>query len=292
MASIRTICRFCWGLQRRWEKSGNIFNVTATSVMKQACTRGSVFDRELRTSPLSGGIKDGYTLPWPQYSKPFASREPIWNRQVGLFLLRRVANMLGEQFSVSDFLLGAKDAVYILADTMAHKNRHEQLRLLLEPTLYSAVEESLSSLPTNARIHLDIESIRNLQLASVNAIVGMADPGDEHVIAWLGQKVITSESKLQEFVKQDSKFTFDRARGIGRDAVATRLEFQLGVTFNTKEKFAVLDEGSRLVEGSNQFRDGFHFWKFSSLAEWETDEFPFQWSIADINDYVQHRVQS
>lgn len=290
MASFRSICRFCRGLQKRWETSGNICDVSATSVVKQACTGGSVFDRELRTSPLSTG-KDGYTLPWPQYSKPFALREPIWNRQAGLFLLRRVANMLGEQFSVSDFLLGVKDAVYVLADTIAHQSKHEQLRRLLEPTLYSAVEESLTSLPTNAHIHLDIESIRNLQLVCVNGIIGTADPGDEHVIGWLGQKVITSEAKLQELVKEDSKFTFDRARGIGRDAVATRLEFQLGVSFSTKEKFAVLDEGSRLVEGSNQFRDCFHFWKLSTLVEWETDEFPFQWSIADINNHVQYKVK-
>ena len=193
MASFRSICRFCRGLQKRWETSGNICDVSATSVVKQACTRGSVFDRELRTSPLSTG-KDGYTLPWPQYSKPFALREPIWNRQAGLFLLRRVANMLGEQFSVSDFLLGVKDAVYVLADTIAHQSKHEQLRRLLEPTLYSAVEESLTSLPTNAHIHLDIESIRNLQLVRVNGIIGTADPGDEHVIGWLGQKVITSEA--------------------------------------------------------------------------------------------------
>lgn len=198
--------------------------------------------------------------------------------------------MHGQQFSVSDFLLGARDAVYTLADVMACQDNHEQLQELLQPALCSAMEESLGNLPQNAHIHLDIESIRGLQLTSVNAVVGSAEPGDEHVMAWLGHKVITSEAKMQQLVTQDTKFTLDSAKEIGQMAVATRLEFLLGVTFNTKEKFAVLDEGGQLVEGSNQFRDCFHFWRFSSLVEWETDDYPFQWSIVDINNYVRLNV--
>ena len=195
--------------------------------------------------------------------------------------------MHGQQFSVSDFLLGARDSVYTLADVIAYQENHEQLHQLLQPVLCSAMENSLGNLPQNAHVHLDIESIRGLQLTGVNAVVGTADPGDEHVMAWLGHKVITSEAKLQKLADQ---FTFDSAKEIGQKAMATRLEFLLGVTFNTKEKFAVLDEGGQLVEGSNQFRDSFHFWRFSSLVEWGTDGYPFQWSIVDINNYVRLNV--
>lgn len=229
----------------------------------------------------------GYSLPWVQYIRPFAAAEPFWNRLAGLFLLRRVANMLGHSFSTSDFLIGAKEAIFVLADIMADQDRHDQLDHLLDPALCSVVRDSLKLLPQNAHIHLDIESVRNLQLGAVNAIVGLADSGDEHIIAWLGQKVITSQSKLQSLMEKDAKFTFQSAREIGLEASYNRLQFQLGVHFNTKEKFAVLDETGRVVKGSNQFKDCFHFWRFGSLVSWDSDEYPFKWTILDINNYMQ-----
>lgn len=229
-----------------------------------------------------------YPLPWVHLPKPLPMREPLKHKLLGLFLLRRVANMHSCHFSRSDFLLGVKDAVYFLSEVIASRAKHDQLELLLQPELHREMADSLGALPENAHIHLDIESIRHLQLVSANAIIGAAEPQDEHVITWMGQKVIASRSKLGTLMEEDSKLTLNRARQIGAEATYTRLEFQLGVSFNTVEKFAVIDEAGKVVQGSNQFRECFHYWKFSSLVPWETDEYPFQWTIADMNDYLHN----
>ena len=276
LGTVASVCRFCKFL--RVQAHDN-------ALIKQS--------RQLHASQVHRSDNEehgGYSLPWVHYSRPFAIKEPFWNRLAGLFLLRRVSNMLGHSFSTSDFLIGVKEAIYVMADVMADQERHDQLDHLLDLSLCSVVRNSLNLLPQNARIHLDIESVRNLQLGTVNATVGLADSGDEHVIAWLGQKVITSQSKLQSLMEQDAKFTFQRAREIGLEASYSRLEFQLGVHFSTKEKFAVLDEAGRVVKGSNQFKDCFHFWKFGSQVSWDSDEYPFQWTILDINNYMQSAV--
>ncbi len=245
--------------------------------------------RRLYTSQvIDEEVNGAYPLPWNHNRKPLRPNDPYLHRQVGLFLLRRVANLHGSNFSVSEFLHGVRDAVYSLAKAITDQETHSQLELFLGRRLCSAVRRSLGALPENAHIHLDIESIRNMHLSSINATVGMADQGDEHVISWLGQSVITSQTGLQNLMDEDSRFTFSKAREIGKEATFSRLEFRLGVSFGTKEKFAVLDEEGRVVMGSNQFRDCFHFWTFSSLVAWETDEYPFQWIIVDVNDFVEH----
>ena len=277
LGTVSSVCRFCRFLRVRTH--GNPLNNRQT--------------RQLHASQVCRNIDNyeehdgGYSLPWVQYVRPFAAAEPFWNRLAGLFLLRRVANMLGHSFSTSDFLVGAKEAIYVIADVMTDQERHDQLDYLMDPALCSMVRNSLKLLPENAHIHLDIESVRNLQLGTVNTIVGAADSGDEHIIVWLGQKVITSQSKLQSLMDQDAKFTFQSAREIGLEASYSRLQFQLGVHFSTKEKFAVLDEAGRVVKGSNQFKDCFHFWKLGSLVSWDSDEYPFKWTVLDINNYMQ-----
>ena len=249
----------------------------------------SLRKKDLHTSLVNSSQDEeglGYPLPWPHYSKAFASREPLMHRMSGLFIVKRVANILSHLFSVSEFLLGVREAVYMFADVIASQERHDELEHILEPNLCSSVRQTLSLLPENAHIHLDIESIRNLQLVAVNAIIGSADPGDEHVIAYLGHKVITSQMRMQSLIDQDTKFTFNSARAIGKEATVSRLEFQLGVSFSTKEKFAVLDESGTVVKGSNQFKDCFHYWKFNSLVPWETEEYPFRWTVMDINNFL------
>lgn len=243
--------------------------------------------RTLHSSEVSRYEDEGYPLPWVHSRKPVRPSDPYLHRLVGLFLLKRVANLHGHRFSASEFLDGVRDAVYSLAEVMVHQDRHSQLEQFLGPRLHSAVSPALASLPEKAHIHLDIESIRNMHLSSVNAIVGEADLGDDHVISWLGQRVITSQSRLQNLMDEESRFTLERARELGREATLSRLEFRLGVSFGTKEKFAVLDEEGHVVIGSNQFRNCYHLWTLSSLTSWETEEYPFQWTIVDVNDFVK-----
>lgn len=308
---MATICRRCAVLQGltacegahagrlrfRW-KARSAASGTARRLVHGSAARldGVDGDDENGTNWSSSS---SYPLPWLQCSKASelsgATREPFWNRFAGLFLLRRVARMNGHGFHVSDFLLGVKDAIYALADIVADRARSEdQLQDVLGASLCAAVRRSLDSLPPGAHIHLDVESLRNLHLVAVNAAMGSAEEGDRHVITWLGQKVITSQSKLESLVNDSSgsKFSLSEARKIGMDATSTRLEFQLGVSFRTKEKFVVLDSSGAVVMGANQFRDCFHVWKFSTLVDWDTEDYPFKWSVSDINNFVGSRSNS
>lgn len=231
-----------------------------------------------------------YPLPWPQHSVPFSVKEPFMNTFLGLFFLRRIANTHGYTFKVSEFLQGAKEAVFAVAGALSSPERRSILQSVLSPHLYTTVRQSLESLPDGSRMHLDVESIRHVQLSCVNSVVGATEPGDEHPLEWLGQRVIASKSELQALERADTKITFRTAREIGMAAAGTHMEFQLGVSFKTKEKFAVLDSGGQLVEGSNQFKDGYHLWRFGSNVSWEGDDYPFSWTILDINDHLMGAV--
>ena len=228
-----------------------------------------------------------YVLPWAQHAKPFSERESILNRSAGLFLLRRIASSHGYSFGVSEFLDGARDAVFSLAGALSSPERQEALPTILHPTLYESVKTSLDRLPDGARMYLDVESIRQLQLSCVNSVLGATEPGDEHTFSWLGQRVIASQSELRAMDETDAKFTFQAGRELALEAASTHMEFQLGVSFRTKEKFAVLDRSGEVVNGSNQFRDCYHLWRFCSTVDWNADvDYPFSWTILDINNHL------
>ena len=256
--------------------------------------RRSAFAKNtLHTSPVSAcSRKREYTLPWTQYTTPPDTREPFWNRLVGFTLLRMASKNTGQSLSIAEFAAGVKQAINTLADTIAQPENHSELRQLLVPELCTAVEKSLEVLPAGYRLHLDVESVRSLRMDSVNSIVGASDPNDEHVISWLGQKVITSQEGLKQLDDgKNVKFTLSTARDLGKQAARTRLEFHIGVSFATKEKFVLMDEGGRVIQGSNQFKDGFHYWKFSSPVDYDAD-YPFQWKIQDINNFMHDCTNS
>lgn len=228
-----------------------------------------------------------YQLPWTQHHTPFTHRESLINRTVGIFLLRRIAGSHGCSFSVSDFLQGVKEAVFSLADILSTPERQDSLHTILSPRLYERVRSSLDSLPSGSRMHLDVESIRHLQLCCVNSVIGATEPGDEHLFEWLGQRVVASRSELRAMDEIDAKFTFQSGRELALEAASTHMEFQLGASFRTKEKFAILDSTGEVVAGSNQFQDCYHMWRFSSDVPWNADiDYPFSWRILDINDYL------
>ena len=242
------------------------------------------------SSSVSGSTS--YQLPWVQNSEPFADREPFLNRAIGLFLLRRTANSHGHAFSVSEFLQGVKEAVFSLADILSSPERHGSLPDVLSPDIYAGVKRSLSSMPIGSRMHLDVESIRHLQLKCVNAVLGATEPGDEHVFEWMGQRVLTSRTQLKEMDEMDSKFTFQMGREMALEAASMHMEFQLSVSFKTKEKFAILDSAGSVIEGSNQFKDCYHIWRFGSTVSWDGDrDYPFIWTVQDINNYLASRAE-
>lgn len=237
---------------------------------------------------FSDGHK-GYPLPWPHNTAPIITKEPLWNKWAGLFLLRRVIKQrTGQPFAMSEFFFGVKEAILAFTNALKQTEQRSNLGSFLHPSLHSAVEESLAKLPEGAQIQLDVENIRNMQLTSANSIVGTAPPGDEHVIAWIGQKIISSKSKLGDVMKpEEGNFTFEKARELGREAAYNRLEFQLTVSFVTRERFLVLDKVGHIVAGFREHQDSHHLWKFASVLDWDSD-YPFQWKVIDINNYVLH----
>lgn len=229
----------------------------------------------------------GYQLPWAQHPTPFSNREPFVNRTVGTFLLRRIAGSHGYSFSVSEFLEGVKEAVFSLAGILSTPEKHDRLHTILSPRLCERVMLSLEGLPNGSRMHLDVESIRHLQLSCVNSVIGATEPGDEHTFEWLGQRVVASCSELRAMDDIGAKFTFQSGRELALEAASTHMEFQLGASFKTKEKFAILDSSREVVAGSNQFQDRYHMWRFSSDVVWNADvDYPFSWTILDINNHL------
>ena len=230
-----------------------------------------------------------YPLPWPHLPKQFQNDDPAWNRLAGIHLIKKVvSNVTGVVFKTTDFLDGVKDAILHFAEAIKSSNNNE-LKETLHPDLYDVITASLNSIPLNSHTHLDIESIQNLRLTAANSIVGTADQGDEHTISWLGQKIITSQSKMETLLSSErSKFTIEIAREIGKEAGLSRMEFILSVAFSTKEKYAILDEDGGVIEGSNQFIKSHHLWKFGSHVYWD-DEYPLEWQIYDINNYLHNQ---
>ena len=241
----------------------------------------------VRCLSLDRGPTDPYTLPWSQHGKPFSEKEPLVNRTVGLYLLRRIASSHGYAFSVSEFLEGVREAVFSLAGVLSTPESQGGLQDILHPRLCDSVRSSLERLPEGSRMHLDVESIRHLQLSCVNSVLGATEPGDEHTFSWLGQRVIASRSELRAMDEIDAKFTLQSGRELALEAASTHMEFQLGASFRTKEKFAVLDRSGEVVAGSNQFRDCYHFWRFCSTVDRNGDvDYPFSWAVLDINNHI------
>ena len=233
-----------------------------------------------------------YRLPWTQHPTPFSDREPFINRTLGLYYLRKYSNAQGYSFRVSEFLQSVKEAVFSLAEILSTPDRQDSLESVLHPRLCERVTSSLEDLPSGSRMHLDVESIRQLQLCSVNSIAGEAASGDEHVFSFLGQQVIASRSELQATYDINNGFTFRAGRELVWEAVKTRLEFQVGVRFKTKEKFAVLNSAGEMIAGSNQFQDCYHMWRFCSDVALTREEYPFSWTVLDINDHLTSAQQS
>lgn len=230
-----------------------------------------------------------YPLPWPHLQKQFPSTTPPWNKVAGLHLLNRVIkSATGGEFKAKEFLEGVEDSTKCFVQSLKDRNL-DVLKEILHPKLYHKVFHSLCQLPPTSQILTDVESIRHLKLTNVNSIVGTANSDDEHTISLFGQTIVTSQNQMEELLESQkgTSFDYELAKKIGKEATMSHMEFILTVTFTTKEKFAILDNDGKLIEGSNKFINGNHIWKYGSTVLWDNDYYPFEWKLYDINDYLQ-----
>ena len=237
--------------------------------------------------------QSSYPLPWPYLEKsPTGINEGFLNRLVGTFILQSVVRGTNTDFRVSSFLTGVKDAIYCVVERLSSPSRELQysLETVLDRELYEAVKSSLDSV-ADCRVHLDIESIRQLQLAAINSVIGAVSDRDRHQIGWLGHTIITRQSEMERLFERSGKITMKTAREAAETVMLSHMEFGLTVTFQTKEKFAVMDKEGRIILGSNKFRNAYHVWRFHSHVDWDAD-YPFQWQVADINCFLQNREPS
>ena len=234
-----------------------------------------------------------YPLPWPHHTQEPRPTDRLLQRLVGYFLLSKIIRKWGYVFDRREFLDGAKEAILSVTELL-FSNERSKLDQLLQPKLFKAVNSSLSSLPPDSRGQLEIESISGLKLAKVMSVMGTAPPDDEHVVLWLGQKIVTPKSKMEEFRSPDSskglQITFKLGSEITLEAVNNRMEFFLTVSFLTKEKYMLLDKDEVVLEGTNKTRSGYHQWIFSSTVDWDNEDYPFSWRIYDINNYLSNNV--
>ena len=93
---------------------------------------------------------------------------------------------------------------------------------------------------------------------------------------------------MERVFEDSGKITVKTAREVAENAMHSHMEFGLTVTFQTKEKFAVMDRDGRIVRGSNKFRNAYHVWRFHSHVHWDGD-YPFQWEVSDINCFLLNR---
>ena len=228
-----------------------------------------------------------YPLPWPRLQKVVPS-EPPWNKAAGFHLLDRVLRRVtGAEFKTNDFLDGAEESIGSYIHLLKHRNT-EVLQDIMDSKLYDNIFQSLSTIPSTSQILIDVESIRHIKLTGINSVIGLADPDDMHTISWLGQTVVTSQKKLEDVMDvQKNSFSFQHAREIGKEATMMNMEFTMTVTFNTKEKYAILDDTGALIEGSNKFINGHHIWKYGSSVVWDNYDYPFEWKLYDINNYLR-----
>ena len=227
-----------------------------------------------------------YTLPWPHYTEPLARRAPLLHRLAGQFLLHRGSKLLGSEFSTTEFLLGVGDAVKGYASVL-NERRYQDLETMFSPSLYKAIDSSLHRLPVETELIIDVTAIKGQTLCSVNTTIGDANPGDEHAIKWLGQTVLTSKSRMMEIFEGESRFTYRDAHALGTEATLSRLKFVLGVSFLTRACFKVVDSTGQILQGHDQYIDEFHYWKFTSLVDYDR-EYPFEWIVVDINNFMHN----
>lgn len=260
---------------RMWKKAQRSFtNITRLS-------RGHHLVSESRCLSIHTH-QTSYPLPWPKSLKPVNPYSSVLDKLAGLFLLNRLVD-----FSQSDFLLGVKDAVYTTVEVLSDKNRHQELENLMTEDLYLAVKESLNVLPLSATMHLDIESIRHIQLCTINGRVGEASADDVFALKIFGQDIVSSEANIQTYSETILKGSKEEREKAGESVLTMKANFEVGVGFSTQEMYMVFGDSGKVLKGSNQYQTCHHLWTFSSPVDLESDSYPLDWTISDINGYLQ-----
>lgn len=253
------------------------------------CSKTLTSSPSLRHYSTNTGCHDNnYPLPWPHHTKmTFPSGDPLFHRLAGLFLLKRIIKASGYKFNTTEFLSGVKDAITSFSKLIFSDNWNV-LKDIVHPDLYTPLSASLSSL--SLKPHLQLETIRNLSLIGVRSIVGVAPPDDRHVISYMGQTLITSQSKMESLMYSNGKVTVHSAKEIGEQATAANMEFVMTVSFNTRERYYVTDTEGTVVGGANKIRSSTHQWTFGSVVNWDS-EYPLEWKIYNINNYLCNNTE-
>lgn len=227
-----------------------------------------------------------YPLPWPPLSHQHNSTRSYLNNFAGIFLLKQLA----PQFSKLEFLQGVKDAVYTIAEVISDQCRHDELEYLLTKRLYAAIKPSLDQFPSSASIHLDIESLRHLQLRTIEGTIGEAPQEDIFTVKLLGQRLIASEANLEMYSDVFFRGTKEDRLAASEAVLSMKSNFELGVTFLTREKFVVFGKDGQVMNGSNKVKSFWHFWKLSSPVNFEQDgKHSLDWTVSDINDFLNQK---
>ena len=235
---------------------------------------------------LSGGQESEthYPLPWPVLTRR-QQTEPWLHRLAGTYMLKSlITGQTGGKFSTSEFLEGAKNAIETIVEALPTPDKLENL---VHPRIHKAISDSFRLAHTPA-LEMEIDTIDELRLSGVNFVGGVArDPNERHVVAWMGQKLLINKSRLEEIVSDNKRFDTRLAKEIGKEAALTRMVFFLSVSFRMRERYVLRDVANgNVLQNSNGFKTGFHFWRFGSEVLWD-EPYPFQWRIYDINRYLE-----
>ena len=231
----------------------------------------------------AAGSSQRFPLPWPSQTAGF-TRDSFFNKIAGYTMLNRHLSNGGQQkITFSELLDGAEECVHHMANVLSNTSMHSDLELLLHPNLYSAVQTALEAEPEPREMSIRMLSLYDMRLLALNTTFGHAEPDDRHVISFLGQKLITSQKQMDAaFSSHDPsnklKFTLDDAKMIGFEASMKKVDITFTVSFRCKEKIEMgtLDE----------IRTAYHVWKFWSAFKPNNKDYPLQWIICDINNFL------
>ena len=225
-----------------------------------------------------------YPLPWPKIDHRSKAKN-FFGLVIGKSFLRAASS----RWSEKEFLAGVEFAIKEFATMLNTPELREELKNITSGELHSCIKNSLDKIQPTWTLGLQVHEISNLAVVNVRVIAGMAPDGKEHIMEIWGHRVITSQEKMDNILKETggmSGLTLQHMRSIGNVAFNQRLEFQIEVTFNTTELYWLTNEDGAIVEGSKDHTtQSNQKWIFGSELS-RTLDYPFSWIITNINDLL------
>jgi len=225
-----------------------------------------------------------YPLPWPKIDHRSKAKN-FFALTIGKSFLR----VASSRWSEKEFLAGVEIAIKEFANVLHTPELYEELKNITSEELHSCIKNSLDKIQPTWTLELQVHGISNLAVSDVRVIAGMAPDGKEHVMEILGHRVITSQEKMDNILKETggmSGLTLQHMRSIGSESFDQRVEFQIEVTFDMTESYWLTNEDGAIVEGSKDHTTkSNHKWTFGSEFN-RTADYPFSWIITNINNFI------